>query len=366
MDERLKLVICLIIPGAISIFSIKMAFKLYNSLKAKKDATHKYLYPFHIDANRGLAEQGYLWLSILGPILYFLMFGQYSWEGYTLSISSTGLTEFLKISTLPLGLLSLSIPLSILVARIHATHQTSVQIIATQFKNNVDGYYAHRKAMFEYFGALKKIVYLGKIEGDFHAHPRLHLRFFKDEGPTKGIPKIDNDRFKQVINTLAEVKLNIHTAISSKTTPEVSAKHYGQACNEIYDLAGILTLPVIYDTLKSSSKQFTIYDAINLANPKNITFTKVGTSTEELIGCYRYIRSYMRVLCEFSGYSVDFFDEKDTFPEIDKGDRFKSSPYHFRDISRILEISQEKNTEIIMAQSNARKAAVESASINLS
>ncbi|PCM46525.1 hypothetical protein CP335_26945 [Pseudomonas fluorescens] len=365
MDERLKLVICLIIPGAISIFSIKMAFKLYNALKAKKDTTHKYLYPFHIDANRGLAEQGYLWLSIFGPILYFLMFGQYSWEGYTLSVSSSGLTEFLKISTLPLGLLSLSIPLSILVARIHATHQTSVQIIATQFKNNVDGYYAHRKAMFEYFGALKKIVYLGKIEGDFHAHPRLHLRFFKDEGPTKGIPKIDNHRFKQVIDTLAEVKLNIHTTISNKN-PMVSAIHYGKACDKIYELAGILTLPVIYDTLKSSSSQFTIYDADNLTNPKNITFTKLGTSTEELIGSYRYIRSYMRVLCEFSGYSVEFFDEKETFPEIDKGDRFKYHPYDFRDISRILEICQEKNSEIIMDQSKARKAIIESASTNQS
>lgn len=343
-----------------------MAYKLYNALKAKKDITHEDLYPFHIDANRGLAEQGYLWLSILGPLLYFLMFGQYTWEGYTLSITPTGLTEFLKISTLPLGLLSLSIPLSILVARIHATHQTSVQIIATQFKNNVDGYYAHRKAMFEYFGALRTIVYLEKIEGDFHAHPRLHLRFFKDEGPTKGIPRIDNDRFKQVIDTLAAVRLNIHTAISNNTTPEVSAKHYGEACKKIYELAGILTLPVIYDSLKSSSTQFTIYDAINLTSPKNITFTKIGQSTEELIGSYRYIRSYMRVLCEFSGYSVEFFDEKETLPEIDKGNSFKSSPYNFRDISRILEMFQEKNSKTNTAQLNARQAATVGASANLS
>jgi hypothetical protein len=74
----------------------------------------------------------------------------------------------------------------------------------------------------------------------------------------------------------------------------------------------------------------------------------------------------MRVLCEFSGYSVEFFDEKETLPEIDKGNSFKSSPYNFRDISRILEMFQEKNSKTNTAQLNARQAATVGASANLS
>lgn len=358
MDEFFKLLACLILPFASSILIVKIAFKIYNSSKKQVDNQYKELTPFSLDASRGLAEQGYLWLSILAPVMYFFTLGYFSWQGYTISINSDGLSEFLRISTLPIALLSLSIPLSILVARIHATHQTSIQIAATNIKNNMDGYYAHRKAMFEYFGALKQITYPGDIEGDFHAHPRLHLRFFKDEGPANGTPKVDTAQFDSAIENLSAIKIHIHTALLKETPFITSALNYADACNKIYALAGLLTLPNIYEKLKSASKNYTIYDTVNLVSPHNITFTCVGSSTKELIGSYRYIRSYLRVLCEFSGYDVSFFDKKEYLP-IDKGDKYNSHPYYYLDISEILHHAQPSIHNLVMAQRKAQDQAME-------
>lgn len=366
MDEYFKLLLCLIAPGIVSSIIIKIAFKIYNFRKEGVQKNHKKLYPFSLDATGGLAEQGYLWLSILAPILYFFMLGHYVWQGYTISITSEGLSEFLSISKFPIAVLSLSIPLSILVARIHATHQTSLQIAATQtqiaatqIKNNMDGYYAHRKAMFEYFGTLKTIKYPGDIEGDFHAHPRLHLRFFKDKGPTNGTPETNTPQFNEAIKTLSEIQLHTHTALLSETQHRTAALNYADACEKIYRLAGTLSLPNIYDTLKNSSAKYTIYDTINLATPNNIKFTRIGKSTNELIGSYRYIRSFMRVLCEFAGHDVSFFDEK-KYHTIDKGDRYNAHPYYYLDIAGILNNSQPDISAIIRAQHEAQSDATNS------
>eukprot|EP00388_Colpodella_angusta_P014867 GDKJ01037031.1.p1 GENE.GDKJ01037031.1~~GDKJ01037031.1.p1 ORF type:complete len:359 (+),score=-10.20 GDKJ01037031.1:119-1195(+) len=340
MDEFIKLFACITIPSIISVLAIKFCFKLYNSQKQKTDKSHKELLPFSLDATRGLAEQGYLWLSILAPILYFFVLGHYAWQGYSISMAPEGLSEFLKISTLPIALLSLSIPLSILVARIHATHQTSIQITASQIKNNMDGYYAHRKAMFEYFGGVKDVTYPGKITGNFHAHPRLHLRFFIDKGPANGTPEINSKKFKESIKILSEIQKHIHIALTSGISPEENIKHYAQACTKIFALAGTLNLPHIYEDLKSKKQKFNLCLNSDDEETDDLKFHGVGTNTHHLIGSYRYARSFLRVLCEFAGHDVIFFDEKH-YLAIDKGNDYTSRPYHTQDISNILQVTQD-------------------------
>jgi len=369
MDEYFKLFAYLTAPIFLSIIIIKIAFRVYNSRRISKQKDHETIYPFLPNSSKGLAEQGYLWLSILAPTLYFIVLGIVAWQGYSISLTAEGFSEFLNISKLPIGLLSLSIPLSILVARIHATHQTSlqiaatqtqiaatrIQIAATQAKNNMDGYYAHRKAMFEYFGALNPTNYPGEIVGDFHAHPRLHLRFFKDLGPINGTPEINTSKFKSTIQTLAEVQQHIETALLATTALSTAALNYADACNKIYSLAGILTLPNIYELLKNESDEYTLYDKVNLSSPNNIKFIRIGDSTEKLIGAYRYVRSFMRVLCEFAGYDVSFFDRK-THYEIDKGNKYNTHPYRNLDISQIIYHSQPNALNIISAQIEAKNA----------
>ena len=312
------LVSCLIILPTI--------YFLINHLKEKNLPTFKRLRFFYLDADRGLAEQGLLWLSIVVPLVYFLVFGKLAWQNYSPDLSSTGFSEFLKISVLPLGLLSFSIPLSVLVARIHATHQTSVQIKITRHKNNLDSYYAHRKALFEYFAALKPLTYPGEIEGDFHVHPRLHLRFFLDKGPSNGTPDVNKEAFKDALKIITDIQEHIHNCLLPETKLNERIINYSQSCNKIYALAGTLSLPNIYDTLKAKSTLEQICLDSNLHKDQDIIFSGVGGSTEELIGAYRYIRSFLRTLCEFAGQDVSFFDKK-LYPLIDKGNKYRESPY---------------------------------------
>ncbi len=81
-----------------------------------------------LNADKGLSSQGLLWLSILCPFLYFITLGGITWQGYEISITSAGINTFFSISKLPLAILSIIIPLSVLVSRFHATKQTAEQI----------------------------------------------------------------------------------------------------------------------------------------------------------------------------------------------------------------------------------------------
>lgn len=322
MSSKMEIAIYLLAPLASCLITLPAIYLSINYFKTKASPNFKRLRFFYLDADRGLAEQGFLWLSICTPIAYFLLFGHFAWKNYSPDLSPEGFAEFLKISGLPLGLLSLSIPLSILVARIHATHQTSVQIQITRHKNNLDSYYAHRKAMFEYFSALQPITYPGEIKGDFHAHPRLHLRFFLDKGASNGTPEVNKLYFDDSIRKISEIQEHIHQCLLINVKLNDRIIHYAKSCNKIYELAGTLTLPNIYETLKENSQDEQI--CLNSNDPKeqDLIFSTVGKTTSELVGAYRYIRSFLRTLCEFAGHDVSFFDKK-THPAIDKGNQFR-------------------------------------------
>lgn len=335
MNPKIELAACILGPLALSITLLHCIYWALNYHNTTKSATYKKLNIFTLDADRGLAEQGYLWLSILTPAIYFIVFGTFAWNGYSPSLTSEGFSEFIRISALPIALLSLSIPLTVLVARVHATHQTSVQIATTRHKNNIDAYYAHRKAMFEYFGSLKEIEYSGAIKGDFYAHPRLHLRFFIDKGPNNGTPEINKEKFKSAIKTITEIQNHINIALTRKEERRVNIENYAQACTKIFELATILNLPCIYENLKSHHTEFNICWDSSDSEENDLKFNAVGKSTEQLIGAYRYTRSFLRVLCEFAGYDVSFFDKKE-YPAIDKGSDYKTKEYHSMDIEQRL------------------------------
>ncbi|VVQ02514.1 hypothetical protein [Pseudomonas fluorescens] len=345
MQQELLLIALILGPLASSLIILISVYSILNYFKKNKSKTYPSLKFFTLDADRGLAAQGYLWLSILAPIMYFVTFGLLSWNGYSISFTREGFDDFVKISALPLALLSLSIPLTILVARIHATHQTSVQISTTRHKNNIDSYYAHRKAMFEYFSGVKDVTYPGQINGDFHAHPRLHLRFFIDKGPANGTPEVNSEKFKESVKTLSEIQEHIHVALISGISPTENIQNYAQACTKLFALAGTLNLPCIYEDLKSKKQKFNICLNSDTHETDDLQFLAIGTNTHQLIGSYRYTRSFLRVLCEFAGHDVKFFDEK-KHPAIDKGNDYMSRPYHTQDISYILQIIRDTSLQL--------------------
>jgi hypothetical protein len=152
-----------------------------------------------LNEESGLSEQGLLWVSILSPFLYFLALGVVSWNGYSVSVTSEGLKTFLSISALPLGALSLALPLSVLVSRLHATKQTAKQIKITQQKNNLDLFHSHRKELFSYFGQIGEVQYLDCLTGKFKVHPRVHKVFFTGRRITRGLPHVPADEFKRTL-----------------------------------------------------------------------------------------------------------------------------------------------------------------------
>ncbi|CAH0537015.1 hypothetical protein [Vibrio marisflavi] len=87
-----------------------------------------------LDPEFGLHKQALFWISVLIPVYLFVFTGLCVWRDYYLTFSEQGFAVFLSISKLPLGLLALSLPLGVLVTRIHSTKQTAEQI--NQAKTN--------------------------------------------------------------------------------------------------------------------------------------------------------------------------------------------------------------------------------------
>lgn len=307
----------LTLPAAASIFLVCIIHFMFLAPKESepKKCFLKSILSLHPD--KGLAEQGLLWLSILTPLCYFIVLGYFAWQGSTLELSAHGYSNFIKLSVFPIGILSISLPLSALIARIHSTQQTAEQIRITKKKNDIDAFYAHRKAMFEYFSSIDQHKYDGGLTGGFQAHPRLHIKFFKSDKPEKGLPEINKDQFKRSLDKLHEARSSIEYLMNSNFVSANDEKlvfAYLVACKNIYDLAGSLVLPEIYEKLSKSSK--TIRDS-----KTNLKFISLGIDIEGMLDSYRYTRSFLRTVCEFSGYSVDYFDNPETrkkYRRIDK------------------------------------------------
>jgi len=356
MRSGLELVFFVFTPAisaVVFLFIICWGFNFVRGFNAEESNKIRL---FSLDAEKGLAQQGYLWISICVPVFYFFAFGAVAWEGYAPEMSAQGFAEFLRVSTLPIGLLSLAIPLTILVSRIHATHQTSKQIEITRHKNNLDSYYAHRKAMFEYFDKIDPIDYPGAIKGVFNISPRLHLRFFIDKGPSKGTPEVNGEMFAKSLITIAEIQFNIHNALLSDAKLEERIGNYADACTKIYYLAGALGLSVIYEGIKGASDYDEIHFKPNASSYQDLTFWCLGSSTDQLVGAYRYVRSFLRALCEFAGQDVYFFDEK-KYPLIDKGKNYRDFPgYDILDISFYMGLAREESLRELVLRSQAQRA----------
>ncbi|CAI1570434.1 Uncharacterised protein [Serratia proteamaculans] len=103
---------------------------------------------------RKLSEQWMFWLSILIPLALSIILSIPLWLQTKINLSAEGYGNFLSIFKLPIGVLSLSIPLVAIVAHIHRTIQTAEQIQTTRKKNAADSFFSHHKFMIEAFGKI--------------------------------------------------------------------------------------------------------------------------------------------------------------------------------------------------------------------
>ncbi len=268
--------------------------------------------------DRGLAEQGLLWVSILSPFLYFLALGAISWSGHSISLTSDGLKLFLSISALPIGVLSLSLPLSVLVSRMHATKQTAKQIKITQQKNNIDLFHSHRKELFSYFAQIGEVEYLGCLTGKFKVHPRVHKVFFNGT-PEDGIPLMNQEAFEDIERELSSARWQLDAVIRD-INPQLTYSFYiANFCSTIYRLSQKLGLPEIYVELSEKS----ILVPAKLDGKEGVKLLTVGKTTDEAVAAYRYAKSYFHNLCDFAGREPDNEDNEE-FKYLEMGGKFRA------------------------------------------
>lgn len=272
---------------------------------------------FKLHPEKGLLKQGLLWLSILLPMSYFLVFGLIAWDGYEIDISSNGLTKFFSISAIPLTFLSLALPLTVLVSRFHSTEQTARQISITTHKNNLDSFYSHRNELFSYFDRLQETDYFGALKGHFKIHPRVHKIFFLGD-PSSGVPEVNTEMFNSIESSLASARCQIDIVLRNKSPDNVFSFYLLNACVTIHHLSECLGLPEIYNELADRS----VLLEVEVKGKGNEKYLSVGTTTDDLVAAYRYANDYFRNLCDFAGYSKKEAEEE--YKYIETGGKFKT------------------------------------------
>lgn len=109
---------------------------------------------FKLD-DRQLFNQPLFIIATSYPVYLFVLFGVWSWQGYSLDLSSQGYGLFLEISKFPLIILASSVPLGAIVNNVHRTIQTEKQIDDAGLKNRNDIYYGHVKFILDQFDKIK-------------------------------------------------------------------------------------------------------------------------------------------------------------------------------------------------------------------
>jgi hypothetical protein len=121
-------------------------------------------------------------------------------------MTGEGFNKFLEISKLPLWLLAIAAPFSVVVARAHGTAQTAYQINELEIKNNQENYYRHRddviqtlnEALQEYLKTTKSVVNSEELP-DQIIRSSLYQRLFTSTEKI-GIGKITNEKLELLVN----------------------------------------------------------------------------------------------------------------------------------------------------------------------
>ncbi|WP_454867364.1 hypothetical protein [Pseudomonas farris] len=253
---------------------------------------------FALHPDIGLARQGLFWWSICTPAVYFLVFGIISWQGHEISITPEGFKNFLSISALPLGLLSLAIPLGVTVARFHSTEQTAKQIFIAKHKNNLDAFYSHRKEFFAYFDQIGNVPFLDTFEVKYKINPKLHGRIFTGKAED-GTPDLNKELVFQLIGYLNSARKFLNAVLLDET-PGSSYSSYAMAARDVYWIAKTLGVREIKDELYKKSPRLIVS---NETYESDLPVRGLGATTTEAIAAFRCVKSYMLTILHFAGDS---------------------------------------------------------------
>ena len=270
------------------IFSVMGVIIILGSGDKIKDRVNS---AFRLNSENGLVKQGLLWMAIMLPLLFGISIGFWVWSEYSISLNAAGYAEFIKISVLPLAIMSISLPLAGLVSRFHSTHQAAKQISITMHKNNLDAFAAHRKGMFEYFSSLEETKYFNEYGFAYKVHPVLHKRFFTGS-PEKGWPSRNEAAFDQVQGYLKLAAMYLIRVLDG--TPENRVDNYLNSSINIYWAANEFHIRQITREMVKRG----VY--VKGKNDDGGAST-LGVNTLETLAALRFVREYYNNLCDFSG-----------------------------------------------------------------
>lgn len=251
-----------------------------------------------LNSRESLIKQKIFWLSLIVPACYFFVFGYICWLGYSIDLSLAGVENFLKISTLPLALLSAALPLGVVVASFHSTQQTAEQIRVTLHKNNLDSYYAHRADFYNHFSRHIEVNYLDVLPGKFNSHPLLYCNCVSGV-PGDGTPTANADFFEDVGNHLNTAANSLDAIFSDPYTPELFLEYMAGFCANVHNVAAQLGLPEIYLDLARDSYQITLPPGKPYRS--GVQFISLGTTDAEALAAFRYAWDFYISLCGYMG-----------------------------------------------------------------
>ncbi|OOE78236.1 hypothetical protein BZG72_15710 [Salinivibrio sp. PR6] len=174
-----------------------------------------------LDPCTGLERQPLFWLAVLLPVLFALGLATPVWLEYSPTLSAKGYDTFLKISALPIGISSLSIPLGVLIGRLHGTKQTALQISEAQATNRTNMFLSHCNYYREYFGerASYSIDLSNEYTVSFHCQ-HLYQNIYLGNGLSHGVkpptpePLLDIWR---TVTTICQHLDNLTSGINNST-----------------------------------------------------------------------------------------------------------------------------------------------------
>ncbi|OOE94089.1 hypothetical protein [Salinivibrio sp. IB643] len=199
-----------------------------------------------LDPRTGLEKQLLFWLAVLLPVFLALGLAIPVWLEYSLSFSAKSYSTFLKISALPIGISSLSIPLGVLIGRLHGTKQTALQINEAQATNRTNLYLSHYSHFKDHFGKNSDyhIDLFNELSMSFHAKT-LYQNIYPDNGLIYGVkpptPEPILDVWNSVLSIINYVD-NLTTKINESSLSEdeliKSSKHIDAEMKFTFPRAG--------------------------------------------------------------------------------------------------------------------------------
>lgn len=277
-----------VIPIVVSILVVSVALQKEISLRALKQTVS-------LHSSEGLSNQGLFWISILLPFLLFLEFGSFVWSESSPELSQEGFQNFITMSVLPIGLLSLSIPMAALITKLHSTAQTAKQIVIAEKKNNYDLFYMHRREFSAYYAQIGPLEFLGEFSASYKINPRLHAILFSG-GASAGIPML---RVSFVNERIADIKLARELLIKVLTSTDLAKAlpwyiRYSSLIDEFFTHFGAQDVRV--QLAKKSINLPYLFRGEQRAQ------RTAGSTTRQAIAAFRCAKSNLLLAMEFAGY----------------------------------------------------------------